>query len=305
MKAQQTAQEWQAHVNTPAEDQVQTGLAMLQAGNPAGAEEAFRMARELDPKNTEALMGLVEALIKQGKTQQAIDLLEQELAHASARADLRMALGNTAVQAGKYALALSEFQTVLVGLDPESAGAGDIHMRMGETYRRMGKMDDAIAQMRLAKKLLPDRADVASTLALCLDSTGRWEEAQKEYQAVLRVAPNNAVALNNLAYLFSQHGGDLDLAVDYAQRAAQLSPQLPEVSDTLGTIYLAKGMTDAAQEVFRQILQKFPASAEHLALRLAEKGQRDAVWADLTAALANHHSKEDDQAISAIMQKLK
>jgi bla regulator protein BlaR1 len=67
LKAQQTAQQPLAHILTPAEGQVQAGLAMLQAGNPAGAEEAFRMARALDPKNTEALMGLVEALIKQAR----------------------------------------------------------------------------------------------------------------------------------------------------------------------------------------------------------------------------------------------
>jgi tetratricopeptide (TPR) repeat protein len=305
LKAQQTAERPQAHILTSAESQVQTGLAMLKAGNPAGAEEAFRMAHELDPKNTEAIMGLVEAFIKQGKTEQAIDLLERELAHAGARADLRMALGNTEVRAGKYVLALTEFQALLDTLDPDSAIAGDVHMRMGETYRRMGNLDAAIAELRLANKLLPDRAGAVSALALALDSSGRWEEAEKEYGAVLRIDPDNAVALNNMAYLMSQHGGDPDIAVHDAERAAQLAPQLPEVNDTLGTVYLANGMTDAAMEIFRQILKKSPANAEHLALRLAEKGQRDAVWADLTAALANHHSKEDDQAIAEIMRKLR
>jgi tetratricopeptide (TPR) repeat protein len=142
---------------------------------------------------------------------------------------------------------------VLDGLDPDSAAAGDIHMRMGETYRRMGRIDAAIAEFRLAKNLLPDRESVVvSTLALCLDSAGRWEEAEREYQAAIRIDPNNAASLNNLAYLLSQHGGDLNRALTYAKRAAELMPQLPEVSDTLGTIYLAHGMNGAALNVFRQ-----------------------------------------------------
>jgi beta-lactamase regulating signal transducer with metallopeptidase domain/lipoprotein NlpI len=271
LKAQQTAQEPLTRTLTSAERQVQTGMAMLKAGNSAGAEEAFRMARELDPES----------------------------------ADLHLALGNVAVRAQQYDLALAEFQAVLDTLDPDSAAAGDIHMRMGEAYRRMGKIDAAIAQLRLAKNLLPDRAAaVASTLALCLDKAGRWREAEDEYQAVLRIDPNNGVSLNNLAYLLSQHSGDPDLALSYAQRAAQLMPQMPEISDTLGTICLAKGMIDEALATFRRILQNSPAGAEHLALRLVENGQRDAVWADLTAALANHHSNQDDQAIAGIMQKI-
>jgi beta-lactamase regulating signal transducer with metallopeptidase domain/tetratricopeptide (TPR) repeat protein len=313
LKARQAAQDHEGQESqtiapapspTSAEGRIQAGMAMLQAGNPAGAEEAFRMAHELDPKSTLARMAVVEALLAQGETDRAIWFLQEEMAHSGARADLHLALGNAAVRGQKYDLALAEFQAALNTLDPDSADAGDIYFRMGETYQRMGNTEAAIVQIRLAKNLLPNRGDIASTLALCLDSAGRWEEAQKEYAAVLRIDPNNAVALNNLAYLLSQHGGDLDLAVNYAQHAAQFSPQLLEVSDTLGTLYLAKGRTDDALEIFRKILQKSPADAEHMALRLADKGQRDAVWAALTAALAKHYSNEDDQAITRIMQKL-
>jgi Flp pilus assembly protein TadD len=195
-------------------------------------------------------------------------------------------------------LALTEFQIVLDGLKPDSAAAGDIHMRLGETYRRMDTIEAAIAEFRLAKNLLPDRESVvASALALCLDSAGRWEEAEREYQAAIRIDPNNAVSLNNLAYLLSQ--------LTYAKRAAELMPQLPEVSDTLGTIYLAHGMNGAALDVFRQMLKRSPGNAEHMAMRLAEKGLRDVVLADLTAALARHGSKEDDLAIGEIMRKLR
>jgi Flp pilus assembly protein TadD len=170
----------------------------------------------------------------------------------------------------------------------------------------MDRIDAAIAEFRLAKHLLPDRESVvASTLALCLDSAGRLEEAEREYQAAIRIDPNNAVSLNNLAYLLSQHGGDLDLALTYVKRAAQLMPQLPEVSDTLGTIYLAHGMNGAALDVFRQMLKRSHGNAEHMATRLAERGLRDVVLADLMAALERHGSKEEDLAIGEIIRKLR
>ena len=121
LKAQQTAPGPQNVTvifgPTSAEGQVQTGMAMLKAGNPLGAEEAFRMAHELDPKNQDALMGLVEALMAQGLTDRTIEFLKREAAQSGGRADLHMALGNVAVRAGKYDLALTEFQTVLDTLD--------------------------------------------------------------------------------------------------------------------------------------------------------------------------------------------
>jgi hypothetical protein len=100
LKAQQTATAPQAHVTGPltsAESQTQAGTAMLTAGNFAGAEEAFRMAYQLDPKNTYARMALVEALVAQGKTDQAIEFLKQEVGQNGLRADLHLALGNTAI----------------------------------------------------------------------------------------------------------------------------------------------------------------------------------------------------------------
>jgi len=302
LKAQQSAQEQQTVTvifgPTSVEGEIQAGLTMMLAGNFGGAEEAFRMALAFDRYNKEAVMGLAEALIAQGKIGHAIAVSTRETSQSGGRADSHLALGDAAVRNGKYELALTEFQSALNSLDPHSAAAGEVHFRMGELDRRMSKFDDAITHLRLAKNLLPGRPDVVFRLALCLESAERWDEAEKEYRAVIQTDPSNAMALNNLAYLLSQHGGDLDEALNLAQQAAQALPDLPEVSDTLGAVYLARGMTGEALEIFRKLLKQSPAQAEQMALRLA-------VRAELTAALANHRSPADDEAIGRIMRKLK
>jgi hypothetical protein len=64
-------------------------------------------------------------------------------------------------------------------------------------------------------------------------------------------------------------------------------------------------MNGAALDVFRQMLGRSPGNAEHMAMRLAERGLRDVVLSDLTAALARHGSTEDDVAIGEIMRKVR
>ena len=107
-------------------------------------------------------------------------------------------------------------------------------MRIGETYRRKGDAGAAIQSLQKARETLPDNIVVLSTLALVLDSAQRKPEAKQAYEATLKLDPNNAVALNNLAFLLAETGGDLDDALTKAQRAKQMMPSLHEISDTLG-----------------------------------------------------------------------
>ena len=51
------------------------------------------------------------------------------------------------------------------------------------------------------------------TLALVLDGSGKKEEAERAYRATLQLDPDNAIAMNNLAFLLAERGGDLDQAL--------------------------------------------------------------------------------------------
>ncbi len=64
------------------------------------------------------------------------------------------------------------------------------------------------------------------------------------------------MALNNLAFLMAETGGDLDDALTKAQRAKQLLPSLYEISDTLGWIYLKKNLADKAIDIFKDLVAK-------------------------------------------------
>src|SRR5262249_38041390 len=192
------------------------------------------------------------------KEDEALKLLQTESDKAPNRTDLLMAMGNTAVRAGKYDFAIQTFNRVLGLLDKGTKAQGDIYLRIGETQRRKGDLNGAVQSLKKARETLPDNIIVLSTLALVLDSAGQRPEAKMVYEATLKVDPNNAIAMNNLAFLLAESGGDLDEALTKAQRAKQLMPGLAEISDTLGWIYLKKNMSDNAVEIFKDLVGKQP-----------------------------------------------
>jgi tetratricopeptide (TPR) repeat protein len=285
----------------------QLGVVSLAESKFKDAEEAFRRAYQLNPANSRGLMGLVETDMAQNKPDQALARLQAESAKAPARMDLVLAMGNTAVRAGKYDQAISYFQRVLDSLDKNARQRGDLYLRIGETCRRKGDLAGAIAAFQKARESIPDNVILLSTLALVLDSAGRWSEARQVYEATLKLDPNNGVVLNNLAYLLAEHGGDLDDALTKAQRAKQLLPNLAEVSDTLGWIYLKKNLSDNAIDIFRDLVTKVPTEATyryHLGMGFFQKGDKPRALKELQDALKYNPKKQDRDKIQQLIAKL-
>jgi tetratricopeptide (TPR) repeat protein len=285
----------------------QLGVVDLAENKFKDASDAFRRSYDLNPANSRGLMGMVETEMAQNHPDQALQLLQTESDKAPTRMDLALALGITAVRAGKFDGAISDFQKVLASFPKGSKQQGDIYLRIGETYRRKGDLTNSIVALQKAREILPNNGVVLSTLALVLDTAGRWAEARQVYEVVLKLDPNNGVALNNLAFLLSEHGGDLDDALTKAQRAKQLLPDLSEVSDTLGWIYLKKNLTDNAIDIFQDLVNKVPAQAVfryHLGMAYSQKGDKTRALKELQDALKYNPTKDDRDKIQQLITRL-
>jgi tetratricopeptide (TPR) repeat protein len=288
----------------------QLGVVNLAENKFKEASDAFRRAYDLNPANSRGLLGMVETEMAQNHPDQALQLLQAESAKAPTRMDLTLALGNTAVRAGKFDIAISYFEKVGASLAKGSKPQGDIYLRIGETYRRKGDLTSSIVALQKAREILPENGAVLSTLGLVLDAAGRWAEARQVYEVVIKVDPNSpttGVALNNLAFLLSEHGGDLDDALTKAQRAKQLLPDLSEISDTLGWIYLKKNLTDNAIDIFKDLVNKVPAQAifrYHLGMAYSQKGDKNRALKELQDALKYNPTKEDREKIQQLIARL-
>ena len=234
-----------------------------------------------------------QAVCAQQEPEPRMDRLQAEIAAQGERPDLMLALGNAAARTGKFELAIASFQKVLENLEPDSPGAGDLHLRIGETYRRKGDPEAAIASLTRASELLPDEPVVLGTLALVLDGCGKKEEAGRAYRATLRLDPDNAIAMNNLAFLLAERDEDLDQALDLARRAGELAPEDADMIDTAGWIQLKRKQTDAAFGLFADALGRVPGNEgyrQHLVLALEGKAARSPAMDELKSLLVSELS---------------
>ncbi len=290
-----------------ADELFQSGTARLSEGKYKEAEEAYRKVYALEPGNPRGIVGVAQVYIAQKKGDEAIQLLQAEANKNPRNLDYLLALGNIAMQAAKYDLALEEFLNVLNHVNRYSKAAGDLYFRIGEAYLRKGELDFSIIFLRQAKELLPKNSLVLVSLASALSKAGQNEEAVLEYRAALDADPNNGAVLNNLAFHLAENGGDLDAALGYARRARQLLPNSQAIADTLGWIYVKKNMTDEAIGILRDLVQKDPAQPAyryHLAAALEQKGDHSAAKEELTTALKNNPSKDEEQKIKGLLQKI-
>jgi tetratricopeptide (TPR) repeat protein len=285
----------------------QFGLASLKEGKYEDAEQAFRKLYEREPANARGLMGIVEVYMAQKREDEAVRWLQTEAARNPLRLDFSLVLGNVAVRAGKYDLALAAFQKVLDNIDKRTKAAGEVYLRVGETYRRKGDPNSSIAALEQARTLLPDNPMVHNTLAITLADAGRKEQARMAYEAALKLDANNAAAWNNLAFLMAEQGVDLDAALANAQRALRLLPDSTDVADTVGWVYLKKNMADEAGKIFHDLILKEPLRATfhyHMAMAMQQKGQNPAAMEELQAALKCKPPPEEEQKIKDLMQKI-
>jgi tetratricopeptide (TPR) repeat protein len=199
----------------------------------------------------------------QANPDQAILQLNQEIANHPENPELLISLGNSAVRANRLDLAISSFRQALDRIDPDSAGAGDLYLRLGETYRRQGASDSAIEALARARHILPENPVVLGTLALVLDSSGKKAEAEGAYRAALQADSDNPTTMNNLAFLIAENGGDLDEAFQLARRALQLLPDSADLADTAGWIQLKRNAIEDALALFAGALAKDPQNEEY------------------------------------------
>jgi tetratricopeptide (TPR) repeat protein len=267
------------------------------------AEEVLGKLYRSRPGDLRAVMALSEVYALQSQFDKGIELLSAELAKHPERVDLRIGVANLQVRTGQYDAAVAHYQKLLES-NPKST---QLLISIGETYRRKGDIASAVTYFRKGKELSPNDPTPYVPLAVSLDSLGKKTEARGIYEQILKLQPDNPIALNNLAYMIAETGGDLDRALGMAQRAKQKLPQDLNVADTLGWIYIKKNLSDNAIEIFRDLVTKQPRNSTyrfHLAMALFQKGDKPQARKEAQSALQSKPSPEEAAQIKEFLARL-
>jgi len=285
----------------------QLGIVNLAEKKYKEAEASFQRSYELNPANARGLMGVVETYMAQGMTDKSVQLLQSEIAKAPSRMEFHRALGQVGVRSGRFDMAIAEFQQVLAAMPKGSPAQSNMYMVLGEAYRRKGDFPAAINALQAARKTMPNDESVLTILAMALGSADRWPEARQVYEAIVKIDPNNGLALNNLAFGLAEHNGDLDQALTMAQQAKRILPAMAEVSDTLAWIYLKKNLPDQALPLLQEIVTKNPGRPTfhyHLGLAMAQKLEKTQAREEANKALALNPAGDEKKQIQDFLSRL-
>ncbi|MDX1979472.1 MAG: tetratricopeptide repeat protein [Bryobacteraceae bacterium] len=267
------------------------------------AMDTFLKLRRVAPNDPRGLVGQVETLVSQKKFDEALGLMENEIRMNPDRTFYRMAKANTCARAGRFEEAIKEYRHLL----SKSPRAFDVQVRLAETLRQKGDMPAAIEEFKKAKDINPADPTASLRLAMLLEQGGRAPEAKPLYEQVLKLEPDNAVALNNLAYMLAESNADLDQALSMAQRAKAKYPHHTDIADTLGWVYLKKNLSDNALQIFRELVEKQetnPIYRYHLAMALAQKGDKPSAKRELENALRHKPNPQDEKKIREMMSRI-
>jgi tetratricopeptide (TPR) repeat protein len=270
------------------------------------AETGFRGL--LQANDIRGAPGLLKTEIAQGQFQLAVELANDQVKRWPERVDSRLALAETLVAAGSYSAAAAQFQMLIYQAARDKTPKSPVlYLQMGEAKLGGGDIPGALAAFQTARQLALSDARPVLDLALLYDRTGRSEQARKEYEIVIQLQPENATALNNLAYLEAEEGVDLDQALAHAQRARQKLPADLDVEDTLALVYIRKNLTSDGIRMLRDLVSRKPASAPfhlHLALALYQQGDRPSAKRELETARRHQPSAKEQNQIRELLAKV-
>ena len=230
------------------------GLALQAQGRRAEAKKEFEAALSLAPGFVEPLANLTAMSMAEKAPDVALERVKQQIVRVPASGALQDLLGRVYLARGEPAPAETALRKALA-LQPDLV---DSYLTLGELYVKSGKYDQALAELNTALGRNPSNLFALMLSGSVHEVKGDIPRAQVAYEKVLAVAPRFAPAANNLAYLYSEHGGDQEKALQLAQTAKEVAPDDPRISDTLGWILYKRG-------VYQRALGELQESASKLA----------------------------------------
>ena len=262
-------------------------LSSIKLAQKQYTEAANLAATALDasPRLPTALYALGMSYVDQKQPDKGIEAVKARLDKTPDWAQGYQVLGQVAQRAGRLSLASDAFNKAL-SIDPKLTSAT---LALGDTYW-MNKQPDLARQQfeTVAQQGSSGRSYAMARLGQIYEAAGDFGNARVSYEKAVAADPDNVVAKNNLAWVYAEHGGNLDVALKLAEEAKEKSPDDPMVTDTLGWIYVKKGSYGAAVENLRNSVAKNPHdpnSLYHLGTAYYNLGRTADAKRELEAAL--------------------
>ena len=248
--------------------------------------------------------------------EEAVSMCTQGLERATAPqdiADLQFRLANAQVRRGFPELAVTAFRAC-VAADPRCI---DAFNNLGLLLLRRYDYGAAATEFRNGLAI-SESAELLLNLGVAVEHAGHVEEAQRCYQRVITIAPNDSRPHANLGALAAKRGA-LDESIACHRKAVELAPDDPWLSFNLGDALEDAGDDESAMQAYEAAIS-LPNAKNNLAGLLEKSGDYDraeALYAECCqqspddydfavnrACCARQRGAEDAEALFAEAAKL-
>ncbi len=230
------------------------------------------------------------ALLRTGRTQEAIVLLRESVRDPVAASTVYVNLGAALQKQGAEIQAREAWRLGLA-----AAPSAELYALLGASRTKVDIVTGT-ALLRSAVLAEPGRASWRVDLADALARAGHGDEAQREYAVALGLEPGLGRAHNNLGLMLARKGRTAEAVAQY--RAALYDPAArAEAHHNWGNAFLAEGRTADAERHYREALRLDPALSNaqvNLGNVLARRGSFHEAASLYRAAL-----KKDARSIEA------
>lgn len=264
------------------------GKVYLTLGQVKDARKQLEFALEKQPQSIPALALLATAELKSGNHEQA---LKYAMQIQKSQPELFMG----------YELAGDSWMSMNDHANAEKAYAqawqynksSELAIKFFEAATRSGKSDDAIRPLKEWLEVNPEDTRALWSLGTAYQNAGQDKQAIVAYEKVLAIQPDNIVALNNLAWLYSKDNNPK--AVNLAETAYRVKPNDGGIQDTYGWVLVLDEQVDKGRRMLKQALDMLPDVPEvryHYAVALMKSGEKDRARMMLDKLLEQHKDFE-------------
>lgn len=249
------------------------GIAYFLSGptNYDRACDEFRRVLKEDPFEHRAIYFLASAEEGQKRYGEALAEFEKIPETADLFGDARIHMANILRKEGKSGEAIRLMQAAL----QRKKGDLGLYRFLAALYQEDKRYTEAVGVLKEGLILSPNSIDLRYRLGVAYEAMNRLDDSLKEMEAVLRIDPEHADALNFIGYSYADKGIKLNQAEEMIRKALRIKPGNGYITDSLGWVYFKQNKTDLALRYLKEasaIMPDDPLITEHLGDAYAKAG---------------------------------
>lgn len=257
--------------------QVLLGEMLLSNGDPAGAEQAYRMALRRQADNPDAIRGLVGALAAQGRGDEALQFANQLNTEQQSKAgginrlrgEAQAAQARAAEARGDLGSARSLFEDALLN-DPDDPW---LRLDLARIYVRQGAVANARSMMDGLLAAHPDMTDALYASALLSAETQDWAAGLAQLERIPAAQRTDAMTtLQHRLWVHQQadlatrmaRNGQSQQALATLRAAEPVAGNSPELIGVIAAAYQQAGDPNRALSLVRSAMNAAPGNTDLL-----------------------------------------